>query len=482
VPGHGALVSVVMDAMHFVLREYACYGAVLAQLPDRFLFRDHVGKALLRQAYGRNARHLLLGSCTREWTNDELADLPQDGDVRSRLKDLKAATPDRVERILPLAQAYEPRWTFPERGTLARSVAIWHQEARRTPALEVAADLATVRARLRGVLRPGGPFVLCGGAVLRAICGQLVTRQEHDVPVAASGDLDLFLTGEPDRERAVATILEAVETLVGAAAGAEAEAEADAEAGPEALLLVTRNALTVVLGDEFVGGVLVQFVLRAYGRAPPPADAIGAAEHVLCNFDLPCCQFAFDGETITCTEAAALALRHGINVADILQQSRAGRAVKYHNHGIAYLVPCPDRAALRIASDRLIGALEDGNPAAQAWMRDAVRGAGLRQVLAWTVPRSLWPEPEGAAVQILEKESALYNVLRDPFKLFNQIHRDAVCAEYPDIFAEVVPRGQPLGAAVADRLASLVREHLLVVDPTLRCFDGLFYETGPMPW
>jgi hypothetical protein len=313
-------------------------------------------------------------------------------------------------------------------------------------------SLAGIDSTLGGVLAPGGPFVVCGGAVLRAVVG----ADQSD------GDVDVFLTGREDPE---ACILAAVDKLLVTGEAGEA-----GDAIETCLLLVTRNALSVVRNT----GQIVQFVLRSYGR--PPED--GAAEHVLCNFDLACCQFAYDGASITCTEAAATAMRTGVNVADILQQSRAGRAFKYHQRGFAYVVPCPDRSAMRAVAHRLTGALEDASPEAQAWMRGAVRGAGLAQVLAWTVDRKLWPERDGDAAELLDTESALYSVLRDPRALLHPPALDAARARFPTMFAEVVPRGAPLAADVAGRLAAEIGKHMLVDDPTLRCFDGMFYDTG----
>uniref|UniRef100_A0A7S0WUK5 BTB domain-containing protein n=1 Tax=Pyramimonas obovata TaxID=1411642 RepID=A0A7S0WUK5_9CHLO len=170
-------------------------------------------------------------------------------------------------------------------------------------------------------------LVLAGGAVLNILQGS------HCPRLSPINDVDLFIHGCPDEERAAQIVNGVVQHVMNKAAHSKI------------VVIRSRTAITVCGGGN--GLPILQVILRLH-RSPA---------EVLATFDMAPCQFLFDLKTsrVHATQWAVRALQTRVNVLDpsrlparpLFRHIFEHRVAKYADRGYAVLVPGLDRRLLR---------------------------------------------------------------------------------------------------------------------------------------
>ena len=173
---------------------------------------------------------------------------------------------------------------------------------------------------------------MAGGAVLRALLGT--------TPRTCEGDLDLFIVAD-DEATARATYDRVLRHLAGQrrpANNAGNNNNNNNNSITHHQLLVVRSAFAVTFAAAYPQRNL-QLILRRHACT---AD-------VIFNFDVDCCQVAWDGKRVLATPSAHRALRTGVNLADPERSSidYEMRLAKFAQRGFKVAVPGLDLARVQ---------------------------------------------------------------------------------------------------------------------------------------
>jgi hypothetical protein len=177
----------------------------------------------------------------------------------------------------------------------------------------------TIEQFQRALVRYSGPFlrdmpmdnlVIAGGSILHVL--------HHTQSRMGQSDLDLFVVSSRENagEEAFQMLLRHFKNV-------------HQEAGKNDLL-VTRTRLAVTFAFGYPQRH-IQLILRRYN----------CVAQVLLNFDIDCCQVAYDGNTVMATPAGMRALESGTNIADPEKANMRyeERLAKYGSRGFMVVVP-----------------------------------------------------------------------------------------------------------------------------------------------